>query len=163
MKLALGCDHGGFGLMANGGIPKPTLWTFAFFAGLAGEPVYRDENAVIVRRPDGGYEAVLWNLGEETEVSLSFPIRDAVALIERVDAENCDPLTAWHRMGQPESLTAEQLCFLRGAGQPGMQTAEAKDGRTVLKLGRNAVLRLRVLKAPARGDAGYDYDYYCKD
>ena len=51
--------HGGFGLMAGGSIPKPTLWTFSFFANLTGEPVWRDESAVIARRPEGGYEAVL--------------------------------------------------------------------------------------------------------
>lgn len=29
--------HGGFGLVANGCIPKPTFWTFKFYKDLCGE------------------------------------------------------------------------------------------------------------------------------
>ena len=154
--------HGGFGMMANGLIAKPTLWTFAFFTGLRGEPVYRDENAVVMLRPDGGYEAVLWNLGEDMEMEISLPLRGAVALIERVDAETCNPLQAWHRMGEPESLNAEQLAFLRAAGMPAAGTQTAEDGRVTVSLARNAVARLRMLPACGEPDEGYDYSYYCK-
>ena len=41
--------HGGFGLVANGGIPKPTFWTFRFFKELQGTCVHRSEDAVIVK------------------------------------------------------------------------------------------------------------------
>ncbi len=154
--------HGGFGLMANGCIPKPTLWTFAWFAGLTGDAVYRDEGAVIVRRPDSGYEAVLWNLGEEREIELHLPLRDAVALIELVDEETCNPLRAWHLMGEPASLGGEQLDALRRAGQPGVETRAAADGRVCLTLRPNAVARLRLLPVKPETDPGYDYTYYCK-
>ena len=155
--------HGGFGLTANDLIPKPTLWTFAFFAGLKGDPVYRDENAVIVHRADGGYEAVLWNLGDEEQVEISLPLPDAVVLTERVDGECCDPLRAWHLMGEPESLTEEQLRFLRRAAQPRAEALPAPEGKVLVTLARNAVVRLKALPAPGRGDEGYDYAYYCKD
>ena len=153
--------HGGFGLMADGVIPKPSLWTFAFFSGLRGEPVYRDDHAVVVRRPDGGYEAVLWNLGEDAELTLSLPVRNAVALIRRVDEDTCNPLRAWHRMGEPDNLNAEQLAFLRAAGQPAVETQAAPDGNVRLTLKKNAVLSLRVLPAEPVSDDGYDYSYYC--
>ena len=58
--------HGGFGMMAGGLIPNPTLWAFSFFANLCGEPVYRDERLVLLRRSDGSYEGVAWNLCRET-------------------------------------------------------------------------------------------------
>ena len=147
--------HGGFGLMANGCIPKPTLWSFAFFSQLRGEPVYRDEHAVAVRRPDGGYELVLWNLGEDTELEITVPC-PGVALLERVG----DPLTAWHRMGEPESLTKEQLAFLRAAGQPIPETLDAPEGTVKLTLKKYDVARLRVLPATKTEEFGYDYNYY---
>ena len=147
--------HGGFGLMAGGCIPKPTLWSFAFFSQLRGEPVYRDENAVAVRRPDGGYELVLWNLDGDREVEISVPVR-GVALLERVG----DPLTAWHRMGEPESLTKEQLAFLRAAGQPIPEILDAPEGTVKLTLKKYDVARLRLLPVKMRAEEGYDYDYY---
>ena len=155
--------HGGFGLMADGLIPKPTLWAFSFFSGLTGDAVYRDENAVIVRRADGGYEAVLWNLGEETEIELSLPVERAAVLIERVDDVTCNPLRAWHLMGEPEHLSAEQLAFLRASGRPAHETARADGGKIALTLRKNAVLRLRVLPVRDRAEAGYDYSYYCEE
>ena len=164
--------HGGFGMMANGLIPKPTLWAFAFFAGLDGEAVYRSDCAVLTRRADGGYEGVLWNLCEEEahslHVTLTVPARESVAvLIERVDEKTCNPLRAWHRMGEPADLSPEQLAFLRAAGQPAAETLEAeeKNGTVTVRLTleKNALARLRILPAPRQTDAGYDYNYYCEE
>ena len=164
--------HGGFGLMANGLIPKPTLWAFSFFANLQGECVLRNDHAVIVRREDGGYDAVCWNLcgsesGEPLELALSFPVReDAAALIDLVDGETCNPLACWHRMGEPADLTKEQLDFLRAAAQPARKviTPETENGkaRVCLTLAPDAVVRLRLLPVEKTSDPGYDYSWYCK-
>ena len=54
--------HGGFGLVANGCIPKPTFWTFAFFKELQGQCLLRNREAVAVQRPDGTVAGVAWNL-----------------------------------------------------------------------------------------------------
>ena len=62
--------HGGFGLVAAGCIPKPTLWTFSFFAGLKGDAVYRDDGAVMTLRPDGAYEGVIWAPDREEDVTV---------------------------------------------------------------------------------------------
>ena len=160
--------HGGFGMMANGLIPKPTLWAFSFFADLQGECVHRDEHAVIVKRGDGGYEAVLWNLcqneKEAVDLTLSFPIAgDAAALVERVDEDACNPLACWHRMGEPADLTQEQLSFLRASGQPACETRTAENGKVSLTLAPNAVARLRVLPVEKTADPGYDYSWYCQE
>ena len=165
--------HGGFGMMANGLIPKPTLWAFSFFTKLKGDCVYRDENAVIVRREDGGYEAVLWNLSgedeaEKLELSLALPMKgDSAALIELVDEESCNPLACWHRMGEPADLTEEQLAFLRAAGQPARKVMtpeqEGESARIMLALTPNAVVRLRVIPVEQCSDPGYDYSWYCKE
>ena len=162
--------HGGFGMMANGLIPKPTLWAFAFFSQLQGDCVYRDENAVIVRREDGGYEAVLWNLcGEEKqplEIELALPLDgESAVLVETVDGKDCNPLACWHAMGEPADLNGEQLQFLRAAGTPrctataGEQAADGTKAR--LTLAPNAVARVKVLPVKRSSDPGYDYSYYC--
>ncbi len=162
--------HGGFGMMANGLIPKPTLWTFSFFADLRGECVLRNDHAVILRREDGGYEAVLWNLpGESKEplnLSLSFPLEgDTTALLDLVDEETCNPLACWHAMGEPADLNKKQLEFLRGAGQPArrvLQTEKKNAGTGVsLTLAPNAVARLKLLPIEKSSDPGYDYSWYC--
>ena len=154
--------HGGFGLMANGLIPKPTLWSFAFFASLRGDCVYRDENAVIVKRPDGGYEAVLWNLGEDMTLEAALPM-DGAALLETVDRESCDPLRCWHVLGEPDQLTGEQLQFLREAGKPRRQAIPLENGTVRLTLRKNSVVRFRALPVHKTEDFGYDYGYYCQE
>ena len=146
------------------------FWTFSFFANLRGECVLRNEYAVILRREDGGYEAVLWNLpGENKEplnLSLSFPLDgDTTAMLELVDEETCNPLACWHRMGEPADLTGEQLAFLRAAGQPAVKTLTPErcgEGAGVtLTLAPNAVARLRIVPIRQSADPGYDYSWYC--
>ncbi len=157
--------HGGFGLTANGLIPKPTLWTFSFFAGLTGEPLYRDEHMVFTGRRDGGTEGVLWNLcregGEDLEITLTLPLPGkAAAILETVDEDHGNPLKIWHGMGEPESLTEEQLSLLRSSARPGVSTPKIAEGRISVTLKPNAVARLRVMPVSGAPDHGYDYDYY---
>ena len=85
---------------------------------------------------------------------------DAAALVERVDEDACNPLACWHRMGEPADLTEEQLAFLRAASQPARETQPVQDGQLRLTLGKNAVVRLRVLPVERCAENGYDYDYY---
>ena len=45
--------HGGFGLVANGLIKKPTFYTFAFYKKLQGECLLRSEDAIVVKWENG--------------------------------------------------------------------------------------------------------------
>ena len=161
--------HGGFGMVANQMIPKPTLWTFAFFNGLRGETVYRDEHVVLTRRADGSYEGVAWNLCRENRepltLALNVPGEGRYALLTRtVDEEVSNPLKAWHEMGEPASLTREQLSFLRQAGQPCCAsesvTAEAGSAAITLTLRENAVTHFVLVPVKDEPDYGYDYTWY---
>ena len=157
--------HGGFGMIANGLIPKPTLWTFAFFNHLKGECVHRDRHSVILRREDGSFEGVAWNLcregREELSISLSLPMEGQSCLLTRtVDEECCNPLKCWHEMGQPASLTADQLAFLRTAGQPLCQSRTVENGKVCLVLKPNAVVHFTLAPVRMETEYGYEYDWY---
>lgn len=141
-------------------IPKPTLWAFSFFANLCGEPVYRDERLVLLRRSDGSYEGVAWNLCRETreaaEIDIRVPGEGAFALLSRtVDETVCNPLKVWHDMGEPASLTcAQPLCQ--------SEAVEAIGGEAgfALHLRENAVVHFTLAPVVRSCDPGYDYAWY---
>ena len=157
--------HGGFGMIANQLIPKPTMWTYAFFNNLKGECVHRDERSVILRRGDGSFEGVVWNLCREErdaiDISLELPCEGAHCLLTRtVDEECCNPLKCWHEMGQPASLSGDQLRFLRQSAQPLAQSRTVDGGAFRLTLGRNAVVHFTLTPVQMETEYGYDYDWY---
>ena len=170
--------HGGFGLVADGCIPKPTFWTFAFFKKLNGTPVFRSENSVIVRRADGSYCGVCWNLddthaGKNLALSFAFDADSAAdktyCLTTRlVDESCCNPLKAWHDLGEPASLSEAQKQLLQEAAQPKVSTtriAAGKDSSSAnesvkvnLELLPNAVCCFELTSAPLTSDRGYSYE-----
>ena len=161
--------HGGFGMIANQMIIKPTMWTFAFFNNLKGEPVYRDDNMVLMRRKDGSYQGVAWNICQEKReaitLNVELPTTGKQVLMQRiVDEECCNPVKAWHEMGEPASLTKEQLAFLKDAGQPLCKTSQltGEEAKTIfaLELKQNALVQFTVNPAEGESDEGYDYQWY---
>lgn len=164
--------HGGFGLVADGCIPKPTFWTFVFYKKLqesAGTCVYRDDNMVVLRKPDGSYLGVGWNpvefgAGEEQSITLSLAAGDGVysLLTETVDEETCNPLKVWHDLGEPANPSDGQTKLLRQAAQPFVQTCRvacaAAEVEITLLLKRNAVVYFELRKCGIQSDRGYDYE-----
>lgn len=157
--------HGGFGLVANGCIPKPTFWTFAFFKRLQGECVHRSAEAVVVRRPGGGYRGVVWNRdgGQELELEFLLPLEadTACVLTETVDETTCNPLKMWHDLGEPSSLSEAQRTLLRRAAVPlaGTRRVPADGGRASVAVAArpNGVIYFEVFPVNERPDRGYDY------
>ncbi len=162
--------HGGFGLVANGLIPKPTFWTFAFFRALSGEKcVLKNEHIIVLKKPDGGYEGVAWNLCRERRESLcltlNVPFEGQATLMTRtVDEHCCNPLKCWHDMGEPVSLSKSQLDFLQVAAQPkcGTEVLHADTGKLsfTLSLSENAVVHFSLSPYAKQGDYGYEYAWY---
>ncbi|MBQ8653760.1 MAG: xylan 1,4-beta-xylosidase [Clostridia bacterium] len=160
--------HGGFGMIADQLIPKPTMWTFAFFNNLKGECVHRDESSVILRREDGSYEGVVWNLcrkkREAAEVEITLPAGGETALVTRtVDEVCCNPLKIWHDLGEPASLTRDQLTLLRQSAQPlcASQVIPAcSEAKFSLTLNENAVVHFTLTPRQMETEYGYDYQWY---
>ena len=121
--------YGGFGLVADHCIPKPTFWTFAFFKKLQGTCVHRSQQAVVVRGADGRYRGVAWNPaeggGEALSLTFALPFAqaaEACVTTQTVDEETCNPLKVWHDLGEPSSLNQAQIDLLRRSAVPFVQT-----------------------------------------
>lgn len=120
--------YGGFGLVAEDGIPKPAFDAFALLHKLGSERLSASSRDVLVtRRKDGTIVIAAWNLVEPgasgAEKSISFDLKGisghAHATIRRVDASHGDTLDAWKRMGSPKYPTHNQIESLQRASEIG--------------------------------------------
>ena len=164
--------HGGFGLVANGCIPKPTFWTFAFYKQLkekAGGCVYRDDNCVIMKTEDGAYRGICWNMtlqrsGRSVELDFTFDAdtKNYFLLTKQVDEKGTNPLKVWHDLGEPANLNKEQTALLQMAAQPRVNTElkYASYGKLDVSfvLEENAVVYFELAPRKETVDLGYSYD-----
>ena len=163
--------HGGFGLVANGCIPKPTFWTFAFFKRLqdaGGNCLYKDDNVVILKNADGSYQGVAWNhrpQGNNGSLSLELTLpakaETYTLLLKTVDMQCCNPLKVWHDLGEPANPDTGQIKLLRESASPMVTTDQltAENGKISLQLvlGKYAVIYFSVSERRSVSDRGYDY------
>jgi xylan 1,4-beta-xylosidase len=120
--------YGGFGLMAEDGLPKPSFNAFALLHRLGNERIPVNSDSVLVtRRPDGKLAIALWNLflpGEtgipkETTLILKGLRGRREVGIYRLDATHGSLLHAYEAMGSPIYPTQEQIDELRKAAALG--------------------------------------------
>lgn len=160
--------HGGFGLVANGCIPKPTFWTFQFYKELTGTCVHKSEEAVIVRQEDGSYRGVAFHSclkrsGRVLKLDLTLPVPEGeyVLLTKTVDEETCNPLKLWHDMGEPASLTNEQTKLLKESARPFVCSERLKSneegGRVSFQIKENGVIYFELKLVGKGSDRGYCY------
>ena len=164
--------HGGFGLVANGCIPKPTFWSFVFFKRLKEKMnhcVHRDDNCVIVQCEDGEYRGVAWHrtnhrqgISLNLEVSLPAGNGEYTVTFERVDEDTCNPLKVWHDLGEPANPSKAQTDLIKSAAYPFLSTdvCECTNGMVELSmdLPEHAVVYFSVKKRKFTPDTGYDYE-----
>jgi len=112
---------GGFGMIAERGIPKASFNVFAMLHRLGDRllPV-ASENALVTKRSDGSLAIAVWNYAEpeETGAPREFRVTGAPgkARMTVLDAEHGDAFTAFKKMGSPPSPTRAQIATLRQAG-----------------------------------------------
>lgn len=162
--------HGGFGLVANGCIPKPTFWTFAFYKELEGTCIHRSENLLVVKREDGSFRGLAWNPdndGKGSTLELSLAIENVKngkysQISKLVDETHGNPLSVWHDLGEPANPTREEYALLRETARPYVTTTsiEAADGMltTTIKLEKNGIQAFELRPVECSQDAGYDYE-----
>lgn len=160
--------HGGFGLVANGGITKPTFWTFAFFKKLKGRCLYRDEQIVVVQKENGTLCGVAWNLYRETgcevwECNLHLPVEKAeyCCVKKTVDETVCNPLKVWHDLGEPANPCKEQLELINEAAKPLVTTEHLVPAGNMLDITlaaeKNGVVYFEIAEAVLKSDRGFVY------
>lgn len=168
---------GCFGLLANGGIPKPTYWTFVFFKQLFPMAVARDEHFVISRSTGTvpHLRGIAWNpvfegggsgdlpLGNgDLPLSLSFEgLGDGeyLLLTKTVDENVCNPLKNWLDMGSPANPSARQLELLIECAKPQVATKQLSVAGGAagfeLNLSPNAVCFFELERVVPETDRGF--------
>jgi xylan 1,4-beta-xylosidase len=151
--------YGGFGILAEHGIPKPAFNAFAMLHQLGEQRIKVDsESALATKRSDGALVVALWNYaapygtgagytpppaasGPERSYTLKLENVPAQAevQVERLDADHGNVLKTYDSMGRPTILTREQILQLRAAGR----AAAPENGRL-----NNGSVTLRI---PAQG------------
>jgi xylan 1,4-beta-xylosidase len=115
---------GGFGLMAEGGLPKPVFNAFKVLHRLGERRIAEaSESALVTRRGDGTLVIATWNLFLPDETDEAKNVTIVVkglagrhrAYISRVDSTHGSLLAAYEAMGRPVSPTSEQIEKLRRA------------------------------------------------
>ena len=162
--------HGGFGLVANGLIKKPTFYTFEFYKKLQGECLLRAEDAIVIKCANGDLRGLLWNAdlyNENNNKAIEIDIDNIddgeYFMIEKfVDENHANPLKMWHEMGEPASLDNEQKALLRQAAEPGITSSDklANDGKISLSfnLNPNELRYFEIKKIKRTPDTGYNYE-----
>jgi xylan 1,4-beta-xylosidase len=130
--------YGGFGLLAEMGIPKPAFNTFKLMHKLGDQRIKLNSgSALLTRRADGTLVMAVWNLvplhtqGAVKQFDIQMPaaLAHGSAKIYRVDATHGNVLPAYEKMGSPSSPTAAQWKQLRSAAKlPEPETAQIIDG-----------------------------------
>src|SRR5437660_4103672 len=135
--------YGGFGLLAEDGIPKPAFAAFELLHNLGDERLALDsDTALVTRRKDGSIVVAVWNYappeaaGGAKTVTLRFKVINLKhASISRVDGEHGDVHSLYEKMGAPHYPTQAQVATLRQASQlPAPESRDLRNGELTLTL-----------------------------
>jgi len=146
--------YGGYGLIAEGGLPKPAFNAFKLLHQLGEQRLPVDsQSALATKRSDGTIELAVWNMylpeehGEPKEVTISLKGLQGKhkARLSQLDANHGSLSDAYLRMGQPRYPTSQQLQALRRAATlPAPETIQLHDGTLSLHLLPNALAVIEI-------------------
>ncbi len=117
--------YGGFGLMAERGIPKAAFRAFELLHGLGNRRIENNSNYVLVTKaPDGTIVLAVWNYAEPGQAGNAKTVqlrlkdgRNPRYRIQVVGPGDGSALEEWIRLGQPDSPTREQISRLIASSQ----------------------------------------------
>ena len=148
--------YGGFGILAERGIPKPAFNDFTLLHRLGETRLHVDSDSVLAtERKDGSLALAVWNLslpeerGIEKAVTLHFKgiPQAGTAHVTIVDDEHGSPLPAYEEMGKPASPTTAQIEQLRhAAALPATESRPIRNGSISLKLQPHALALVEITK-----------------
>ena len=116
--------YGGFGLIAEGGVPKAAFNAFAMLHRLGNRRLNSElTNALVTKRADGTLAVAVWNYAAAGERGTPQHVRIAVDEwrpaprfhVEILDRDHGSALPVWKAMGSPAFPTRQQYELLRSA------------------------------------------------
>jgi xylan 1,4-beta-xylosidase len=142
--------YGGFGLIAEDDIPKPSLNAFAMLHRLGDQRIKVDsDSALATRRADGSLAVALWNYAapygtgaaytppppadpgpaKTFTLKLEGVAANSAVQIWRLDADHGNVIKTYDAMGRPAFPTRDQIARLREAGKASPpETSSLKNG-----------------------------------
>jgi xylan 1,4-beta-xylosidase len=146
--------YGGFGLIAAGGLPKPSFNAFLLLHRLGEQRIPANSESVLVtRRRDGRLFIAVWNLflpeetGSAKQVNLRFRgvKRNACVRVHRLDADHGSLWRAYEQMGRPPYPTLQQMEQLRQAAElPGPEAHRLAGGELRISLPPHGLALLEI-------------------
>jgi xylan 1,4-beta-xylosidase len=146
--------YGGYGLIAEDGLPKPAFNAFKLLHHLGEVKIPESADDILVtRRKDGSLVIAVWNLsaaettGEPKDVNLQFDSLkgNRRATVYRLDAEHGSLTGAYVAMGSPVYPTPAQLQTLKTAAQlPAPELTTVHNGSLALHLAPKALVVIEI-------------------
>jgi xylan 1,4-beta-xylosidase len=148
--------YGGFGLLAERGIPKPAFNDFALLHQLGDMRLdVNSDSALVTRRKDGSLAIAVWNLflpeetGPPKTLTLHFKNLGGAhsASVTIVDGEHGSPLPTWAKLGRPALPSLQEIEALRrAAALPSPRREDIKNGSLTLTLQPHALALIEIGK-----------------
>ena len=136
--------YGGYGLIAEDGIPKPAFNAFKLFHKLGTKRIALDsKSALVTQRADGTLVIAVWNLflpdeaGTEKRVTIHLTRsgENHLATIYRLDSTHGSAAITYAAMGKPPFPTQAQIQSLRKAASlSAPESMRVKDGHLAINL-----------------------------
>jgi xylan 1,4-beta-xylosidase len=145
--------YGGYGLIAEDGLPKPAFNAFKLLHRLGDRRVaVGSSSALVTRRDDGTWALAVWNLQPPGERGPSKAITIRIdgaqhgqATISRLDPAHGSVLTAYEAMGRPDHPTGSQIAALRRAAElPAPETEPIDGGRITVTVPVHGLVLLEI-------------------
>jgi len=146
--------YGGFGLIASGGIPKPSLYAFQVLHRLGDQRLENSNPNVLVTKTSEGYLAIaVWNIvnpgatgaAKIVKLELAGVKPDSRISISRVDEEHGNTSALYEKLGSPRYPTEDQIHALReDSTLPDPQYDDLTEGSYTLQVPVNGLVVLQV-------------------
>ncbi len=139
--------HGGFGLINNNGIPKPSFYAFKILSKLYDKRLLikdKNENEIEYALFTNGddLQILIWNQDqdfykrEKYPLELSIDYEASSASIEFINDDKCNPKKEWEKLGKPSLLNKKQVEEIKEKSKLKEEEIEysSENGMTSLKL-----------------------------
>jgi xylan 1,4-beta-xylosidase len=134
--------YGGFGLLAEDGIPKPAFYAFKLLHHLGEQRIaVSSDSALLTKKKDGTLVIAIWNYAPPEKVdaaktiTLRFQGHYRHAIVSTVDPDHGDVHSIYEKMGSPRYLSDAQIRQLKQAAElPAAAERNLKGGELTLTL-----------------------------